>query len=656
MAKSRFGVIPILCFLVLAAALSAGPAWCVSLQPGWPQSTLNVIRSSAAAADLDGDVALEVIVGCDDGKLYAWHSDGSPVAGWPVAIGAAGWSSPVVGDLDGDGHPEIVIGTLQNAVCALHADGTPVAGWPQATGAPVDGSPALGDLDGDGTLEVVVGCRDNKVYAWHGDGTPLAGWPQTTGGWVGSSPTLADLDGDGLPEVIVGSNDDKVHAWHGDGTPLAGWPKTTGNWVVSSPAVGDLDGDGHPEVVVGAWDDDVYAWHADGSPVAGWPQATHGWVESSPALGDLDGDGRLEVVVASDDGKVYAWNGDGSKVSGWPQSTGSYTHSAPALGDLDGDGRLEIVVGWMNHYVYAWHADGSLVAGWPLVVGDRVSVSPAVADLDGDGDVEVIVGAYDNKMYVWTCGAQTADARPWPMFHHDARHTGVYRNAASAAWLSSGYVTPQSGDTGTRFTWRVKYWNSDDVPPSAVWVATRPATSQTWSWRQMWALDPADALCADGKWYTYSCYLTAGDYAYRFAAQAGGSWAYWPQPAGAYQPGPTVTPANPVALSGGYVTPSSGTGATQFTWRIKYWNTGNAPPDEIKVAIWFPTLKTTYWYSMWAYDPADTNYKDGAWYTFSRRWLPPGTYYYRFAARQGTNWAYWPKPAGSYASGPAVGQ
>ena len=40
---------------------------------------------------------------------------------------------------------------------------------------------------------------------------------------------------------------------------------------------------------------------------------------------------------------------------------------------------------------------------------------------------------------------------------------------------------------------------------------------------------------------------------------------------------------------------------------------------------------------------------------FTRKWLPAGAYSYRFAARQGSWWAYWPSPAGSYASGPTVG-
>ena len=220
--------------------------------------------------------------------------------------------------------------------------------------------------------------------------------------------------------------------------------------------------------------------------------------------------------------------------------------------------------------------------------------------------------------------------------------------------LTSGYVQPSSGVAGDKFTYRVKYWNPANRMADEIWVAIRSNAGGAVSWRPMWALDPSDTYCVDGKWYTYTAPLQAGNYSYRFAARAWATWAYSPQPTGTYQSGPTVAAGNPVAVTGGYVMPASGTNVTYFNWRVKYWNSTNAAPDEIKVAIWFPTLKTTYWYTLYPYDPTDTNYADGAVYQYSRRWLPPGAYAYRFAARQGTNWAYWPAPAGSYASGPTV--
>ena len=52
--------------------------------PGWPQPVEGGIKAAAAIADLDGDGMDEVLVGASDGRLYAWHHDGTVVEGWPV--------------------------------------------------------------------------------------------------------------------------------------------------------------------------------------------------------------------------------------------------------------------------------------------------------------------------------------------------------------------------------------------------------------------------------------------------------------------------------------------------------------------------------------------------------------------------------------------
>jgi len=217
--------------------------------------------------------------------------------------------------------------------------------------------------------------------------------------------------------------------------------------------------------------------------------------------------------------------------------------------------------------------------------------------------------------------------------------------------LSSGSVIPSAGTANGRFIWRITYWNEDNLPPGSVWVAIalpgRPPT-----WHRMQAEDPVDLNYMDSAGFVYTGSLPVGQYRFRFAANIGDQWIYWPLPAGSYVAGPAVV--SPLTLASGYVTPASGAGSATFTWRVKYWNTDNRAPDEIWVAIWFPALRKSYWYAMSAYDSADANYADGKWYTYSRKWLPPGTYLFRFAARQGTTWTYWPAPAGNYASGPAV--
>jgi hypothetical protein len=281
-------------------------------KPGWPHFVRDTIFSSPALADLDGNGKLEVIIGVDahaegppfntpdGGCLHAFRFDASEVPGFPQCIDQVIISSPAVGDINGDGKPEIVVGTGRYWTSRLHrlyafrCDGTPVPGWPVAVDGQVTTAPALADLDGDGVLDVVATDEPDpvssggpyKVYAFKGTGALL--WKQTPNGYFGingpiGNPVVADILGDGNVEVIVPMLSELV-VFSKNGTQLTDSGSHTtfsffATTTISSAAVTDFENDGVGTEITAlsaspfptATDTKVYVWTTKVSAAAPWP-------------------------------------------------------------------------------------------------------------------------------------------------------------------------------------------------------------------------------------------------------------------------------------------------------------------------------------------------------------------------------------------------
>jgi len=159
--------------------------------------------STAAAADIDGDGKLEIIIGARNGRLYFFNYKLDLIQS--VLLDGAIEIQPAIGDMDGDGELEILVGTLMtgslnSSLYCIDLDGEilwryEVPGWISAT-------PALGDIDLDDRLEVIFTSCYGYVYALDVvDSGKYVAWPTYLGNSYRTSAYI-DLDNDYVSDYL----------------------------------------------------------------------------------------------------------------------------------------------------------------------------------------------------------------------------------------------------------------------------------------------------------------------------------------------------------------------------------------------------------------------------------------------------------------------
>jgi hypothetical protein len=366
--------------------------------PGWPQQPVENELRGLSLSDLDGNGSLEVIVtGAVYGPVNTWVYDaaGNLLPGWPQLSNDSGYAYGVfnanaaAGDLDGDGAGELVVPSDVHYINAYERDGSQIpanpvyggAGWGKigvwespevemrgwGTCDPGDpraeryranfahGPAAIADLDGDGNFEIAA---TGNVYDCAGDSYPSQytglflfdpdrsrfnssgfDWstpPLDTGAPLSEdynlienaqpNPVPADLDGDGRLEILFAAYDGRVHALWLDKTEHGNWPYAVNDSgegflrFASEPVVADLNADGRAEVIFTSWTQigsnasgrlHVVDYLGDALHEVALPAAFSGdWngALASPTLADIDGDPDLEVVLSTAHSGVVAYD------------------------------------------------------------------------------------------------------------------------------------------------------------------------------------------------------------------------------------------------------------------------------------------------------------------------------------------------------------
>jgi uncharacterized repeat protein (TIGR01451 family) len=313
-----------------------------SYEQDWSSDEYPDPITSLAVAQVDGDAALEVVLGSGgqvlvyDGATrqlqYSWASPALAVTGLTVA------------DVDGDGVREAVFCDDDFYTDTLYV--YTLATGTQELAAPGYGCRdlAVGNVDADPSPEIVIAQDWDTGFVIDGT-THALQWANAFG--FGDRVALGDVDGDGRIEIVAGTVGRGIGIFDAE---LQSLERTLPiDLYVDALEVLDVEGDGPLEIVYGDDQWGLVHVHSGQTLALKWEVENPEHGVTGIAFGNLDADPAQELVWGSgytSSGPDFLYVVDAAtRLTEWTSLDLDGPFRALSFGDVDADGRSEILYG-----------------------------------------------------------------------------------------------------------------------------------------------------------------------------------------------------------------------------------------------------------------------------------------------------------------------
>ena len=373
---------------------------------------------SVAAADVNGDTKLDIIVANNDAAnvgVFLNTGNGTFAAQMTYSTGSSSSPSSVAAvDVNGDSKPDIIVANYYAdnvGVLFNTGSGTFAAQmtYPTDSGShPYHVTAA--DVNGDSKSDIILvkyNAYNVGVLLNTGDGTFTAEATYSpTSGPI--SAAVADVNGDNKRDIIVannGANNVGVILNTGNGSFATQMTYPTGSGPHPySVAAADVNGDSKPDIIAANYGTNNVSVLLNIGNGTFADQVTYstGSTPRSVAAADVNGDSKPDIIVANygtNNVSVLLNIGNGTFADQVTYSTGSssYPYSVAAV-DVNGDSKPDIIVanyGANNVGVLLNTGNGAFVAQVTYSTGSSSRpYSVAAADVNGDTKADVIVANY----------------------------------------------------------------------------------------------------------------------------------------------------------------------------------------------------------------------------------------------------------------------